>query len=465
MTKPPDFIADFDSASAMVRATSAFLRGEDFPALGQSQAMKPFAAAANVLPRRLREKVFILGGVTETVPPRKVGGIDAEELSEWLLGSYPDRTYPAVAIGSSSGAGTHLHTAMGIPWLPQTFLIPVGQKVHPDDPSEAMELGREPGRALLEANPDLQLHHMHDANQDRLMVRALTYFRVKRRTLGPGYERFLAERLPPGGTILLMECRRTWNTTRIADRHVFQHGALGGATEEEFHEGSERVADYLERYDSPVRRWHGPEPDTVSPEAEWGFADELRDDVERVARERGYRVRRLIFEEPESLSPMVADLYRWWYARRRIPANRLMISSFVVLEAYWALRTGSVPFWMKFNMRPSLEAAERFLQAREPFDDINLMLFQHGVEAVGLPSVDEWRGLFRHARRHGGFLGTEPDEFPYDFAQFARYHDAVQRIPARYPLPSPLSMEELDTFLDQADAYEGVTWKSDIRTA
>jgi hypothetical protein len=319
-----------------------------------------------------------------------------------------------------------------------------------------MEKGIEPGRALLDANPDWQLHHMHDANQDRLMVRALTYFRVKRRSLGPGYERFIADRLPPGGTVLLMECNKRWGTTRMGDRHVFQHGAVGGATEEEFHEGSERVAEYLERYDSPVRQWDGPEPDTDSPEAEWGFEESMRDDVLRFARERRYRVRRIVFDDPYVLSPLVADLYRWWYEKRRIPANRLMISSFVVNDPYWTLRTGSVPFWMVFNMQPSLAAINRYLDERPPFDDIHLLLFQHGVEATGITDPDDWRKVLDRAQRSGTTLGADLDEFPHDFAQFANYSDAFRELPARYPLPAPLSLEEFDAFLDQAGHHEGV---------
>ena len=453
---PPDFVADFDSATAMVRATAGYLRGEDFPALGNPPALKPIAARANALPRRVREKVFILGGASESFSPRKLKRIDLDEVGAWLDEEYPRRRYPAVAIGSSSGAGVHLHAAMGIPWVPQTVFLPVRQKVHPDDPTSAMAKGVEPGRWLMDANPDWQLHHMHDANQDRLMVRALTYFRVKRRSLGDRYEQFVVDRLPPGGTVLLMECTRQWKTTRVGERHVFQHGAVGGATEEEFHRGSERVEDYLERYDSPKRRWDGPEPDTVSPEAEWGFEEALRDDVLRLARERRYRVRRIVFDGPDVLSPLVADLYRWWYARRRLPANRLLVSSFAVSDPWWTLRTGSVPYWMRFNMQPSLDGLTSYLDAREPFDDINLMLFQHGVEAVGVTSPDQWRDVLARARRHGSTMGADLDEFPYDFAHFARYHDALQAIPARYAMPRPLSLSELDEFLEQAGDYDGI---------
>jgi hypothetical protein len=463
MPTPPDFIANFDSASAMARATAAFLRGEDFPALGESPLLIPPASQANLLPRWLRAKLYIFSGWQEAIPPKQLTKIDPEDLSRWLADEYPERDYPAVAIGSSSGAMTHLYTALGIPWLPQTFLIPVRQRVHPDDPTSAMELGLEPGAAFLERNPDWQLHHMHDANQDRLMVRAMTYFRVKRRNLGPVYEQFLRERLPEGGTILLVDCRRTWDTTRVSDRHVFQHGALGGATPEEFHRGSERVAEYLERYDSPVRRWEGPEPDTTSPEAEWGYADELTADIERIAAERGYRVRRVLFDEPEDPSPLVADLYRWWYRRRRIPANRLLVSSFIVMEPHWTLRTGSVPYWMKFNMKPSLEAINRYLDEVDPYDEIYLTLFAHGVEAVGLPAADEWRAVLARARKKGATLGADLSEYPMDFPQYARYYTEVKKLPSSYPLPGPLSLAELDAFLGEHGERYPVRWQEGAR--
>jgi len=456
MASPPSFIAGFDSATAMAESTAAFLRGEDWPALGNPQVLEPPVALSNLFPRKVREKIFITSGAMETISPRKLGDVDLDEVGRWLHEEYPKRRFASAAVGSSSGAGVYLHAALGAPWLPQTVFLPVRQRVHPDDPTTAMEKGIEPGRALMDANPDWQLHHMHDANQDRLMVRALTYFRVKRRSLGPEYERFLVDRLPPGGTLLLMECRTSWNTTRIGERHVFQHGAVGGATEQEFHEGSERVEEYLERYDSPKRRWDGPEPDTVSPEAEWGFEEALRDDVLRLARERQYRVRRIVFDGPDDLSPMVADLYRWWYARRRIPANRLLISSFVINDPYWALRTGSVPYWMRFNMQPSLDGVNAYLDEREPFDDIHLALFQHGVKAVGIPAPDDWRALLARARRSGTTLGADLDEFPYDFAQYAQYGDALKAIPARYPIPGPLSRHEFDEFIADHGPWKNV---------
>jgi hypothetical protein len=452
---PPSFVANFDSATGMVRALGAALRGEPFPALGESPLLKLPVRHANLLPWQLRRALYIFSGWQESRPPRQAPDMDVEQISRWVTGEYPDRQYPAVAIGSSNGAGVHLWTLLGTPWLPQTFLLPVRQSVHPDEPREAARLGVEPGRELLERNPDVQLHHMHDANQDRLMVRTMTYFRVKRRRLGAAYERWLVRHLPPGGTVYVVECEQTWGVTRIGDRHVFQHGAVGGATEREFHEGSERVADYLERYGSPYRRWDGPEPTERAPEAEWGFEPTLLEDVRRLARERRYRVVRVRFPEPQALSPLVADLYRTEYRRRGIPGNRLVLPSFVLTEPHWTLRTGSVPFWMEFNMEPSLEAVHAYLDSGEPYDDIGLMLFQHGVEAAGLPTAEQWQGVLDRAGRHGRWLGGTPEQFPKDFAQYATYDDALSSWPARHPLPGPLPGSRFEDFAAAAgDRYQ-----------
>jgi len=462
--KAPEYIANFDSATAMLRATARYLRGKDFPVLGvMPEALLPVlrlvGAGVNALPRRLREKVYIYGGWGEAIRPEDLGTVSAGRVARWMVSEYPKRRYPAVAVGSSSGALTHLYAALGIPWLPQTFLVPVRHPGIPvDEPRASLEWGREHAPALLRANPDLALHHMHDPSQDRLMSQRMAYFRVKKLRLGETYERFMEESLAPGGTIFLIECRRAWPTTRVDERHVFQFGALGGATEEEFLRGSRRVEDYLERYGSYRRRWDPPEPDGESPEAEWGFERVLGEDVERFARERGYRLRRVVFEEPEHPSPLVADLYRRWYAERGIPANRLLVESFAVMEPYRALRTGSVPFWMKFNTEPCLERVEEYLDGADPYDEIRLMLFSHGVESIGLASIERWREVLERARKHGSFVGVDEQKFPRDYATFVRYHVEIKKLRPRYPIPEPLPLHRLDEFLERAGDRYPVCW-------
>jgi hypothetical protein len=457
-------VAKFDSATAMLRALAGFLHGRDFPMLGGRAQAEPLAAGllglVNRLPEGLRERLYGYGGWSEAAPPAKLASVQSEELAGWVVGHYPRWRYPAVLAGSSNGAVVHLGAALGIPWLPQTLLLPVRQRgIHPDEPADDLRAMIEPARALLAANPDLALHHMHDANQDRLMIQRMTYFRVKRLRLGTAYQQFLTDTLEPGGTIFLVESTLSWPTTKVGERHLFQQGALGGATVQEVHQGGQRVADYLRRYGSHRRRWNPPAPDADRPEAEWGFQPALGEDVERFASEQGYRVRRIIFRQPEDLSPLVADLYRDWYRRRGIPVGRLLVESFILLEPWLALATGSVPFWLVFNTEPSLAAIHRYLDATDPFDEIRMSLFSHGVESVGLPTIDQWRSVLHRAGKIGSFLGVDEQAFPRDFATMARYHQALARVRKRYPMPPPLSLEDLDAFLHRREQRYAVHWK------
>lgn len=455
----PRGIANFDSASALMQALGQFLRGQDFPRVGASALTTPLAPVINALPRRVREAGFTWGGWREAVPPHEAGRIRSEEIGHWIASSYPRRPYPAAMIGSASGAAISLCAALGIPWLPQTTLLLVRRSgVDIDEPRAILEAGKVAATPVLEANPDLALHHMHDANQDRLMVHRVEHFRLKRQRLGKALEEFLAETVIPGGTLFLAECGRRWPTTRVADRYVFQLGGVGGATSQEYLRGSPRVTALLRRYRSRHQTWDAPDPDGERPEAEWGFDPTLREDVIRFAQARGYRVRRILFDEPDDFSPLVADLYRWWYRQRGLDASRLLVQTFVQSEPWWTLRTGSVPFWLVFSVEPAARRLERYLEHAPPFDDIRLTLFSHGTDSIGLASVERWHAILNRAGKGGSFLGTDTRAYPWDFAAYLRYSRAVRQLPSRVPMPPPLSLEQLDAFLAEAPDCGRVRW-------
>jgi hypothetical protein len=196
-------------------------------------------------------------------------------------------------------------------------------------------------------------------------------------------------------------------------------------------------------------RWDPPEPDGEAPEAEWGLAPELADDVHRWAAAHGHPVRELVLDEPEDLSAPVADLHRRWFADRGLPTDRLLVESFVVHDPVAALRTGRVPFWTVFPVRPSLERARGYLagdaEGAPPYRDVGVLLFSHGVESIGLARPAQWRAL------PGGvqLVAVSERRFPADFPTFARYGAALRRDRPRFALPGerlPLSV------LDGVDA-------------
>jgi hypothetical protein len=447
-------VTAFDSSTVLVESLAAFLNGKDHDVLDLHPSIgTTISGLGALLPMPAREWLYQKGGRREAVAPAALREFRAETSARALVEKYPARKYPAIAFGSSNGAAIHVFAALGIPFLPQNQLILVHQPgLDPDEPREIMQRGREIAEPLLANNPDLSLHHMVDPSQDRLMSREALYFRTKRRKLGRAYEKFITEHLAPGGTLFTLECDLPWLATRVAERHVFQFGGLGGLSDEEYIAGSDRIARFLEAHGSQKRRWEAPEPNTKAPEAEWGFDPELLQDARRLATQRGYRVRRIRFRTPEDLSPLVAALYRWWYRRRPgSELERLVVESFFLIDPWCVLRTGSVPFWTVFNAATSADAVERYLDSSEGFHEIYLLAFSNGVRSPGIAPAERWRSILERATARGELLGVDLANYPKDFRVFFKYHRALKRIPVRNERPPRLDLEQLDAFLGSVE--------------
>lgn len=138
---------------------------------------------------KVAHNIYVYGSAKEAKDPGKLGRVDSNEFSGWVSQLYPKQKYPAMLVGSSNGAVIHLGAALGIPWLPQTFLIPVktSQGLGVDEPIKRMEWAHGSAKKLLESNPLLQLHHMMDTNQGRPMLKKTSYFRVKQLRLTKEY--------------------------------------------------------------------------------------------------------------------------------------------------------------------------------------------------------------------------------------------------------------------------------------
>jgi len=422
---PEDAVAAFDSASAFLTSLARSLQQRDFPYLGQSRLRVPLVYASGLLPVPLRRRAYALASGREGVEPERLGAIDMDEVAAWVSAKYAAHRAPAVLLGSSNGALTHLAAACGIPWLPQTLLLPVRRPaVDPHDFRGAADFGVRHAPRLLKSNPGVQLHHMHDPNQDALSSSQMAYFRVKWRRLPDAYQRFLQDRLAPGAPIVVVGDNSTWPVTRYGERHVFQLGAQGGMTPEE----------YLEAPDAPS-------PDDNVAEAEWGFADELLSSVHDWAVHHGHPIIEIRYDRPQDPSAAVADTVRVWLRRRGEVAERLLVSSFIVHDPWRTIATASVPFWTFFPVRSAALDLADYLD-RSAFDDIDIMLFSHGVVSRGLADARTWQRLADRAGRRGRLLGVDAKAFPADFNVFVRYTKSLKGLPDATRPWSALSVEE-----------------------
>jgi hypothetical protein len=454
------YLVDFDSGVNMVRALGRFLRGKDHRGLSMGPGSRRLADLASSLPSRARRGTFSGMGALQGIPLDQARRISADDMSEWVVRQYGPGPFPVVVVGSPGGGAVHLAAALRAPFLPQTLLVAVRDlQTHPDDPASAMEALAPTTRLVAQRNPDVSVYHMHDPAQDRPMVEGMAYLRLKRHRLGRAFERFLEERLAPGGTVLVIESTRTWRSRAVGERAYFQFGCLGGVSEEEYHDSGPRIANYLAREGSPYRRWDPPEPDGRRPEAEWGFDPALLPDLEQVTARAGYHLRRLVMKEPQDLSPVVADLYRWRYRQRGMPGQRLLVESYVQWDPLWALRLGAVPFWCRFNMQPAYDELERYLRGAEAYDHISVNLFSQGLRSPGVVPVSHWRRLVTSwAEVDADVIGVDEDAYPLDTGSTLRFQPAFAALPARHPLPAPLDLADVDHFLTASGASDRVTW-------
>ena len=438
MTRAPGkAVANFDSATALLAGLARALDGREFDYLGQSAVKAALVRAGPVLPRGLRRRVYAVASGREGVPPERLGEVDLERVAGWVTDHYHGERFPGLLLGSSNGAVTHLAAACGLPWLPQTLLVPVRRPgADPEDAGAALEFGARHAGRLLEPNPGVVLHHMHDPNQDELSTSQTTYFRVKWATLPSSYRRFIDERLEPGAPVIVGRDTVSWPVTRLGDRHVFQLGACGGMSPEE----------YLAAADAPAA-------DETAPEAEWGFFEPLLDPVEEVAAKTGHPVVELTYEHPQTPAGPVADTLRAWQRAQGGPAQRLLVSSFIVHDPWRTLASGSVPFWTFFPVQRAALDLAGYL-GREEYDEIGVMLFSHGARSRGLVGARSWERLARRARVRGELLGVDPDRFPADFAVFAHYTDALRRLPITQPHWRPLAVPDA---LSELAAGPGIT--------
>lgn len=451
--KPGQAIASFDSASAMLRVLAAHLHGASSPLLGLGPvahtAARILLPAVNRLPPRARESVYRYSGAHEAIPQRRLASVDVERIAAWVADRYPRRRYPVVFIGSSSGAMLHLAALAGAPWLPQTLLVPVHQSgIDPDDAPAALSGLAAARDAFTAANPQISLHHMHDANQDRLMIQRMAYFRYKYRRLPTAYAAFLSDCLEPGGSVLVIECEKRWPSTTTGERQVFQHGAVGGAEVEEYQQGGPRVARFLTERGSSHRTWRSPPADVDSPEAEWGFDRDLLPDLTRLCDRHGWRLERLRFPASDALSAPVAEIYRAWYAEHGVDADRLLVDCFALLDVHLPLSIGLVPFWTTFNTLPARDSLLAYLDGSS-FDEILVGLFSHGIRSIGNASIADWDQALARARRHAAYCGVDTSVYPQDFAAYLRFHDRLAGVRKRTAVPHPAEWSWLRKAADE----------------
>ncbi|CAA9251114.1 hypothetical protein AVDCRST_MAG92-1995 [uncultured Coleofasciculus sp.] len=122
------------------------------------------------------------------------------------------------------------------------------------------------------------------------------------------------------------------------------------------------------------------------------------------------------------------------------------------------LRLGVVPFWTVFNDQMSADRLNNYLDTTNLYDEIYMTLFSKGLHSLGIASSDQWRSILNRASKHGEFIGVDEQKYPVDAASYVRHYTDLKKLDGRYPIPEPLTLDQLDEFLAQAEDCYSVRW-------
>ncbi|MBO4209365.1 hypothetical protein [Micromonospora echinofusca] len=433
-------VAADSTARVLVAVTARALAGADCADLGHPWALTRLRGA----PEAVRRAAVARAAARVALRPEQVDRVDADVVAQWLVGQYPERSYPGVVLGSPHGAAAHLAVALGVPWLPAAFEVtahwPHGA-VH--DPVAALAHGAPLAARLRSTNPDVHVRQVHCPASRGVLAGTTVSFGVRWQRLPEAYARFLTERLAPGAPLLLLRDARTWPVLDSAAGHSFQAGSPGsGLDPVDFHPDSRTLRQVLRSAGAETDRWETPAvscaPGYAEHAVEPGFELSLRDWAHR----GGRPLHRVLFGDPDALSAATADLYRRWLRRAGKTGDRCVVECGRLLDPWQVVRAGLVPYWCENATRRSVAGAEWWLAGSDPFSSVDVLPEPPGMQSPALAGLPQWLAVASFGRRRRALDRTCARGFPVNAVPTRRATEVLRAQPCDLPVPPPMRVTD-----------------------
>jgi hypothetical protein len=386
------------------------------------------------------------------IPRQRVADVRADDVAAWMTGGYSGQQYPAVVVGSPHVGALHLAAALGAPWLPAGFRLSV--RCSPAEarrPQPALRQGRAIASGLLTADPGIAVYQRCDPIGRSA---ATLDFYVKWTAVPQRLQRFLSERLSPGGTVVLIRDCRGWPATQPDDGYRFQVGTVAsGLSWPDYCRQLRRLSD--ESRDDWVDDdgWAVPQPDGGDVDAEQGIHPGLLGDLRRWSGDNGRRLRIVAITDSAALSAAVADVYRSWLRGAGKTGNRLMIGCGTLLDPWHVIRSGLVPYWCPGPLHSDIDALEYWLAGSEPFRSIDLLVEPPGRVSPKVVPRDRLSALTRFAADRGVLDPTCRRNYPLGVVDARHVSRVLGEQPYDSPPPAPLSTAAAIEGLDRLARY------------
>lgn len=445
-------INPLDSASVIMRAVAAALRGEFVEVWDVNAWQQGLLKLAAVGGKKAVSAAVERALATSGADPALAARLTTGALATWAVALYDETRGPfdTLIIGAPSGGIMHLATALEAPFLSQHFLVSYKDATPADDVETYLAHGNALAEPALRRNRDLAVINHYDPLHDRLMVRYVNHLRYKLLDLPEVYKAFIFQTLRPGGTILFADCRYSWPMYFIGERHWFQVGGLGGLHAADFVDGRHPDIAALQEAAGaePVGHWGLKGRAAFEmPESEWGALPPLHQRVAQFARENAYEFVALEGPHPEHFSMLAFRVWDKLLRRAGIEPQGIFLETCTQVAPAATRAAALLPVWLPGNGADSLDFLRRIQRGfRLNLELRNKPIFwlpqPNFVEPCDMAPWDAWPEALNGLDVHP--LGMRPQFYPADPAALYAPRQALQEWVAAHPRPvterAPLEM-------------------------
>jgi hypothetical protein len=441
------YVEKSDSSSAQVRALAAALHGRHFDMFGLNFLARSAARWISWAPKDAMLLAARLATGRIGTPQSDAAKVDAEDMARAAAALYPEMEYDTILIGAPSGGVSHIGAILGAPFLTTHFLICFRDVRDVDDAYTTVMRARRLALEIARNNPGLHVVGHYDPLHDRPVLLFINHVRAKLAAMPRAYDSFVGRRLSHDGALVLIRCDYSWLQYRISPRVSFQVGGLGGVSDDEFLNGSERLREYRRfqgglRTDDGGWRLKGSRYTLEKmPESEWGGMPEFEQSVREYAETRGVRLLVLTADHPEKFSELALELHLEASRRDGAAPAFAFADCFNQLDPWANLQSRLIPLWLPYYCRESFEFAKRML-GRIPAD-ARILLTMHPslADPFDMVPLPEWIDLMTTGKPPV-LIGVDPERFPndigyiVDFGKQIRAFCDLHRDPVRARLDS-----------------------------
>lgn len=441
-------------ARVLLAVTSRALRGEDCSDL----RYQPLLSRLRGTPDPVRRMAVTRAAGRAAVTARQAAAIDAERVARWAVAHYRPRWYAGAVLGSPHGAGAHLATALGVPWLPASFEVvvhwPAGAV---DDLAGALAYGRAPATALLAGNAGVRVRQVHDPVGRGVLAGSTVALTVRWNQLPDAYRNFLDSRLAPGAPVLLLADSRTWPVVDVGAGHTFQvSGPASGLEPEDFRPGTRPLRQLLRSAGADPARWDPPADTAPERSAEHGLEPGFEAGLRAWALRTGSPLHRVSYPCPAALSAGTADVYRRWLRRAGKTGDRCVVECGRLLDPWQVVRAGLVPYWCENATHRSVAGAEWWLAGSAPYSSVDVLPEPPGMQSPVVAGLRQWLAVASFGRLRRAVDRTAARAYPVTPVPTRHATQVLRAQPYDLPPPPPLQMAEALSVLRDSGVPAGL---------